>query len=99
LLKNIGYIKNKNGNVMKTRTEIFEMAIDGKPVKVKATPFKMHTEEQRYRVSINGSPVHIFAWDDQLNRLTIIDKAKLADNIPGNVEAIIGRQLYSRLAA
>jgi hypothetical protein len=84
---------------MKTRTEIFEMAIDGRPLKVKATPFKMHTNEQRYRVSINGSPVHIFAWDDQLNRLTVIDKAKMAESVPENVEAMIGRQLYSRLAA
>jgi hypothetical protein len=84
---------------MKTRTEIFQLAVDGKPVQVKATPFKMHTEELRYRVSINGSPVHIFAWDDQLNRLAIIDKAKLADNIPENVEAVIGRQLQSQLAA
>jgi hypothetical protein len=84
---------------MKTRTEIFELAIEGKPVKVKATPYKMHTEELRYRVSINGSPVHIFAWDDQLNRLTIIDKARMADNIPDNLEAVIGRQLQSRVAA
>jgi hypothetical protein len=84
---------------MKKRTEIFEMAIEGQPVKVKATPFKIHTNEERYRVSINGSPVHIFAWDEELDRLTIIDKAKLADNLPDNVEAIIGRQLYSRLAA
>ena len=84
---------------MKTRTEIFELAIDGKPVKVKATPYKLHTEEQRYRVSINGSPVHIFGWDDQLNRLTVIDRAKMADSIPGNVEAVIGRHIESRLAA
>lgn len=84
---------------MKTRTEIFEMAIDGRPIKVAATPYRMHTEELRYRVSINGSPVHIFAWDDRSNRLRIIDKAKLADNIPDHVEEMIGRQLNSRLAA
>jgi hypothetical protein len=84
---------------MKTRTEIFELAIDGRPVKVAATPFKMHTDELRYRVSINGGPVHIFAWDDQLNRLTVIDKARVAERIPNNVEEVIGRQLYSRLAA
>lgn len=84
---------------MKTRTEKFELAIDGRPVKVSATPFKIATEEQRYRVSINDSPVHIFAWDDQLNRLAVVDKAKLAESIPGNVEEVIGRQLYSLLAA
>jgi hypothetical protein len=84
---------------MKTRTEIFEMAIEGRPVKVAATPFRMHTEELRYRVSINGSPVHIFAWDDQRNRLRIVDKAKMADNIPDHVVEMIGRQLNSRVAA
>jgi hypothetical protein len=84
---------------MKTRTEIFELAIDGRPVKVKATPYKIHTEEQRFRVSINGSPVMIFGWNDQLNRLAIIDKAKMADRIPDNVETMIGRHLYSRIAA
>lgn len=84
---------------MKTRTEKFELAIDGQPVKVSATPYRMHTEELRYRVSINGSPIHIFGWNDQLNRLAIIDKARLAENIPGKVEEQIGRQLHSRLAA
>ena len=83
---------------MKTRTEIFEMAIDGRPVKVAATPFRMHTEELRYRVSINGSPVHIFGWDDQGNRLRIIDKAKMADNIPDHVVEMLGSKL-SRVAA
>lgn len=84
---------------MKKKTEIIETAIDGQPVKAKATPFKIATGETRYRVSINDSPVHIFGYDKQLNRLTIIDKAQLAESIPGNVEEVIGRQLYSRLAA
>jgi len=84
---------------MKTRTEIFEMAIDGRPVKVAATPYRMHTEELRYRVSINGSPVHIFGWDDQRSGLRIIDKAKMAENIPDHMEEMIGQQLNSRVAA
>ncbi len=84
---------------MKTRTEIFELAIDGKPVKVKATPYKMHTDELRFRVSVNGSPVHIFGWDENLNRLAVIDKARLAERMPDQVEEIVGRQLYSRMAA
>ena len=84
---------------MKTRTEIFEMAIDGRPIKVAATPYRMHTEELRFRVSINGSPVHIFAWDDQSNRLRIVDKAKMAENLPEQVVEMIGRKLNSRVAA
>ena len=84
---------------MKTRTEIFELAIDGKPMKVIATPYKMHTDEMRFRVSVNGSPVHIFAWDENLNRLAVIDKARLAERMPDQVEEIVGRQVYSRLAA
>ena len=84
---------------MKTRTEIFEMAIDGKPVKVAATPYRMHTEELRYRVSINGGPVLIFGWNNRANRLAVIDKARVADRIPEHMEEMIGRQLDSRLAA
>lgn len=84
---------------MKTRTEIFELAVDGKPVKVKATPYKMHTDELRFRVSINGSPVHIFAWDEGLHRMAVIDKARIAESIPDPIEEMVGRQLYSRIAA
>lgn len=83
----------------KTSTEKFEVMVEGRPVTVIATLYETHNTESRYRVSIDGSPVHIFAWDPQLNRLAEIDQASAAASIPAKVEEAIGRQLYSRAAA
>lgn len=84
---------------MKTRTEIFELTIDGKPLVVKATPYQTLSTETRFRVSINDSPVHIFGWDKDLNRLTAIDSSSAAANMPNKIDEAIGRQLYQRIAA
>ena len=84
---------------MKTRTEIFELTIDGKPLVVKATPYQTHSTETRFRVSINDSPIHIFGWNKDLNRLTVIDSSGAAGNIPDKIDEAIGRQLYQRVAA
>jgi hypothetical protein len=84
---------------MKTRTEIFEMTIDGKPVVVKATPYQTLSTETRFRVSINDSPIHIFGWDKDLNRLTAIDSSNAAGNMPDKIDEAIGRQLYQCIAA
>jgi hypothetical protein len=82
-----------------TRTETFELTIDGKPVLVKATSFQTHSMETHYRVSINGSPVYIFGWNPNLNRVTALDRGSAAANIPPQVANAIGDQLYTRLAA
>lgn len=84
---------------MKTRTEIFELTIDGKPLVVKATPYQTLSTETRFRVSINDSPVHIFGWDKDLNRLTAIDSSAAAGSMPNKIDEAIGRQLYMRIAA
>jgi hypothetical protein len=84
---------------MRVITETFDLMIDGKPVTVKATPYQLHTNETRYRVSINNSPVHIFGWSDDLNRLAFIDKGRAADRMAPAIDEAIGKQLYSRLAA
>ena len=84
---------------MKTRTEIFELTIDGTPVVVKATPYQTLSTETRFRVSINDSPVHIFGWDKDLNRLTAIEHSSAASNMPEKIDEAIGRQLYQRIAA
>ena len=84
---------------MKTRTEIFELTIDGKPLVVKATPYQTHSTETRFRVSINDSPVHIFGWDKDLNRLTAIDSSNAAIHVSDKVDEAICRQLYQRIAA
>lgn len=89
---------------MKTRknkalTATFEVMIDGNPVAVKATLYETHTSEQRYRVSINGSPVYIFGWDHNRNRLAAIDSSNAVGIMPDRVESVIGQQLYTRMAA
>jgi hypothetical protein len=84
---------------MKTRTEIFELTIDGKPLVVKATPYQTLSTETRFRVSINDSPVHIFGWDKDLNRLTAIDSSNAAGTMADKIDEAVGRQLYQRIAA
>lgn len=84
---------------MKTRTEIFELTVDGKPLVVRATPYQTLATETRFRVSVNDSPVHIFGWDKDLNRLTAIDSSQAANDINDKIDEAIGRQLYQRIAA
>ena len=84
---------------MRTTTETFQLEVEGKPVTVKVTPYHMHTMEKRYRVSINNSPVHIFAWDDNSGKLVAIDGARIEGKLPVKLEEAISRQLHSRMAA
>lgn len=83
----------------KTVTETFELMVDGKPVAVKATLFETHTTEARYRVSVNNSPVYIFGWDHQRNRLAVVDSGSAVNSMTERVEEAIGRQLYNKMAA
>jgi hypothetical protein len=84
---------------MKTRTEVFEVMVDGSPLVIKATPYQTHTTETRFRVSVNNSPVHIFGWDKDLKRLTAIDHGNATGDMPKKIDEVIGRQLYQLVAA
>jgi hypothetical protein len=84
---------------MRAKTEIFEVVINNEPVTVKATPFTMHTNEKRYRVSIDDSPVYIYAWQDDMDRYTLLQSSRAATQLPEFVDEEIGRTLYSRMAA
>ncbi len=84
---------------MKTRTEVFEVLVEGKPLVVKATPYQTHTTETRFRVSVNNSPVHIFGWDKDLKRLTAIDSSNATGGVPPKIDEAIGRELYHLVAA
>ena len=81
---------------MKPKTELMEMMVDGMPLEVKATSY-MFNDEIRYRVSFNGSPVHIFAFDEELKFYRAIDSGSV--EIPDNIDEAIGRRLHHRLAA
>ena len=57
---------------------------------VNATPFAAATGDTHYRLSYNNGPVHIFGWDEGLNRYAETDT--MADLIPPIIEmAIAGR--------
>jgi hypothetical protein len=84
---------------MKKRTEIFEVTVDGNPLLIKATPYQTPATETRFRVSINNSPVHIFGWDKNLNRLTAIEHSNATGEMPPKIDEAIGRELYHLVAA
>ncbi|MBC7903681.1 MAG: hypothetical protein H7Y27_09665 [Gemmatimonadaceae bacterium] len=79
---------------MKTKTQSFEMVIDGLPYIVSATPF-LFNDETRFRVSFNGSPVHIFVLDTELGRLTAIGDDSVT--IPESLEEAIAAKLQSSI--
>ncbi len=73
------------------QTISFELRVDGKSYEVSATPFTIASGDLLYRVSYNQSPVHVFAWDEGLNRFAETDV--LADVIPPVIEMSIARKL------
>lgn len=75
---------------MKTRTESFRLVADETPYMVKATPFTVN-DETRFRVSFNGSPVHIFVWNNSLQQFRVI--AEDSKTIPGKLETAISMEL------
>ena len=80
---------------MKAKTATFDLTVNGTTISVIATPYQTATSEKRYRVSINGSPVHIFALNQNLQRFTDIDRGALSSEIPEPFEKAIGQELYS----
>jgi hypothetical protein len=75
----------------KTKTLSFEMVINNRAYNVKATPYTIATGETRFRVSYNNSPVHIFGWDNGLERLAEVEDA--TDILVPVVEMAIAREL------
>lgn len=71
----------------------FDIMTDGVKLRVRATPFLLNGEETKYRVSCNGSPLYIFAWDKELNRLVSTDAG---DNLPLQTEMAIAVKLQKR---
>ena len=82
-----------------SRTETFELMVDGTPMLIKATSFQTYTLETQFRVSVNGSPVYIFGWHPTLKRVTAIKRGGGTGMIPQQIEEAIGRHLNSHMAA
>lgn len=83
---------------MKTYSESFDLEVSGKHLSVIATPYIVNsTNEKRFRVSYNGSPVHIFTWNEKEKRIHSIKDS--VHPIPFQIEQAIARELENRQAA
>jgi hypothetical protein len=78
--------------VMKTKTFLFELLVDGVPYEVRATPFQFN-DDIRYRVSYNGGPVFVFVYSQELKHLVAIGDG--TGTIPGSLERAISQKLES----
>lgn len=72
----------------------YDLLIDEIPYSVTTEPFT-YNGEQRYYVSVNGSPDHVFTWDSALGRLTAIDRD--ASTLPDALEQEISNKLQADL--
>lgn len=69
----------------------FELPINGRSYLVEATPYKIPGGEIFYRISYNNGPVHVFGWDEGLDRYAETDS--MADVIPPVIEIAIAGKL------
>jgi hypothetical protein len=74
----------------------FEVPVNGRSYAVDATPFKIPSGEICYRISYNNGPVHVFGWDDGLDRFAEMDRA--ADIIPPIIEMAIAERLEQNVS-
>lgn len=66
------------------------LLVDNTPYIVTAEPF-VFNEEERFRITYNGSPSYIFAWDEEILRFAAMGDE--ASTIPDNLEQAIAREL------
>ena len=74
----------------------FELLINGRSFIVNATPFTVPAGDIMYRISYNNGPVHVFGWDEGLDRFAEIEKT--ADIIPPVIEMAIAEKLQYSVA-
>jgi hypothetical protein len=82
----------------KPRTEsiVFDLAVNGRTYAVSATPFTTPAGETMFRVSYNNGPVHMFSWDEGLDRYAETDNQ--AAVIPPIIETAIASALQQKAA-
>jgi len=91
------HTKFKRSKRRKTENIVFELPVNGRTYNVSATPFNIATGEIRYRVSYDNGPVHVFAWDEGLNRYSEADTQ--ADIILPAIEMGIAERLNEYASA
>lgn len=75
-----------------SRRKTYNLSVDEVPYIVVAEPFSYNGEE-RYYISVNGGPDHVFTWDSELRRLRAIDDE--AATLPDALEESISGRLQS----
>ncbi|MEP6749656.1 MAG: hypothetical protein ABJB86_18100 [Bacteroidota bacterium] len=70
---------------------VFDLVINSKMYTVNATPFPTAAGDILYRISYNNGPVHVFGWDEGLDRYAETDME--ADIIPPVIELAISSKL------
>ena len=75
----------------------FELNVDGKPLEVVAQPYIAANKKQRFRVSYNGSPIHIFGLDESDHTIEVLDSA--SETIPPKIVHAIADTLLQKIAA
>jgi len=85
------HTKPKRSKKQRIPGKSFELTINNRLYEVNATPFTVASGDVLYRVSYNNGPVHVFDWDEGLDRFAVTDT--LADVIPPVAELQIAEKL------
>src|SRR5258706_14687066 len=85
------HTKQKRSKRQRAKNISFELAENNRLFSVSVTPFTVATGDTLYRVSYNNGPVHVFGWDEGLNRYA--ETEALAEVIPPVLEMRIAEKL------
>lgn len=77
---------------MRLTTEKFEIISAGNVYQVRATEYINGSNELRYRVSYNDSPVSVFGWNEDLDRFAVMHDSRNPSTHP-EIENAIARKL------
>jgi hypothetical protein len=76
--------------------KLYDLLIDNVPYLVNTEAFT-YNGEQRYYVSVNGGPQHVFTWDSDLKRLTALDTDEDTATLPEALESALSTRLQQDL--
>ncbi|MES1226624.1 MAG: hypothetical protein ABUT20_64715 [Bacteroidota bacterium] len=85
------HTKFKRSKKSRMQSISFDVPVNNRSYTIHATPFSIASGEVLYRISYNNGPVHIFGWDEGLNRYA--EQDVLADIIPPIIEMAIAAKL------
>jgi len=85
------HTKQKRTKRNRVQNIAFELLINGRSYAITATPFAIPNGDTMYRISYNNGPVHIFGWDEGLDRYAETDTQAVV--IPPVIELAIAGKL------